>query len=166
MPKVTSDTTAHIGVSLALKASVSQGSRRFWTSSYMKSTPAMSPVVASDHSDMKRRSSRKARMSRMVRPIWRERKFDAFTAPAETPQMPEKPYAPRSCSTSSTPAVNIPRKPPPSSTSAGATTGLLSSICDLLTPGNDSGRGPGGAGGREASMVEVRRIELRSKASP
>ena len=90
MPNVTSETTTHRGVPLALNVATSQGSRRFWTSSYMKSAPAMSPVVANDHSDMKRRSSRKARMSRMVRPIWRERKFAAFTAPAETPQMPEK----------------------------------------------------------------------------
>ena len=69
---------------------------------------------------MKRESSRKASMTRMVRPIWRLLKLTAFMAPAETPQTLEKPVSPRSSSTSSTPAVNMPRKPPPSSTSAGA----------------------------------------------
>ena len=73
---------------------------------------------------------------------------------------------PRSCSTSSTPAVNIPRKPPPSSTSAGVTVPFFSS--DMRPPNEKmtAAAGPVRAGGREACMVEVRRIELRSKASP
>ena len=68
---------------------------------------------------MKRLSSRYASMMRMVRPIWPLLKLTAFIAPAETPHTLEKPMSPRSMSTSSTPDVNMPRKPPPSRTSAG-----------------------------------------------
>ena len=85
-PSATSVATAYILRGLAQKVSTSQGSSDSWTSRYMKSAPAMSPVVASDHSDMKRRSSRKASMMRMVRPIWRLLKLVAAMAPAETPQ--------------------------------------------------------------------------------
>ena len=121
-----------MGRSLALKVSTSQGSMWFWTSSYMKSAPAMLPVVASDQRDMKRLSSRKASMSRMVRPIWRERKLDALMAPAETPHTLEKSYSPRSWSTSSTPAVNRPLNPPPSSTSAGTLVFSVGMVAPLV----------------------------------
>ena len=69
---------------------------------------------------MKRLSSRKASMTRMVRPICPLLKLTAFMAPAEVPQTLWKSVRPRSMRTSRTPAVNMPRKPPPSRTSAGA----------------------------------------------
>ena len=68
-----------------MKVSLSHGSRWFCISSYMKSPPAMLPVVAQDHKLMKRLSSRKAIMTRMERPTWRDLKLTAFMAPAETP---------------------------------------------------------------------------------
>ena len=80
----------------------------------------MSPVLAKERKLMKRLSSRKASMTRMVRPICPLLKLTAFMAPAEVPQTLWKSVRPRSMRTSRTPAVNMPRKPPPSRTSAGA----------------------------------------------
>ena len=112
------DATLNMRVGLPLNVLTSQGSSTFWTSSYMNSPPAMLPVVRSDQNDMNLRSSLNASMMRAVRPIWRLLKLDALMEPAETPHTLPKSYRPCSMRTSSTPAVNMQRNPPPSSTRA------------------------------------------------